>query len=192
MCTETSLKYWGVPKYKSAKMAVVAATTSNKRKLDTQCAVAMPKQRGGLPRQAKAVAGPVRDAEDGPVLPKGYKALTQPQAKRAAKAIEGLTADSLALGELIGEVGKEGYTLFVPPYLLPQAKVAQGALELVSASLEVMMGDDWVGIFAGNLEEVKPARLAAKGFREKLQEIVDEHRPVDGHGVPLDAKGKAK
>ena len=127
-----------------------------------------------------------------PAFPKCYKALTQPQTKRAAKAIEGLTADSLALGELIGEVGKEGYTLFVPPYLLPQAKVAQGALELVSASLEVMMGADWVGIFAGNLEEVKPARLAAKGFMEKLEEIVAEHRPADVDGVPLDAKGNAK
>ena len=49
-----------------------------------------------------------------------------------------------------------------------------------------------MGIIAWNLEEVKPARLAAKGFREKLQEIVDEHRPVGGNGVPLDAKGNAK
>ena len=69
--------------------------------------------------------------------------------------------------------------------------MAQGALEEVSASIEVMMAAEWVSIFAGSLEDVKPARLAAVRFREKLQEIVDEHRPVDGNGVPLEAKGKA-
>jgi hypothetical protein len=76
----------------------------------------MPKKRGGLPREAKAVAGPVGGAEAvpvvggaaaGPVVPKGFKALTFPQAKRAGKALEGLTADSLALGDIINEVEKE-------------------------------------------------------------------------------------
>ena len=49
-----------------------------------------------------------------------------------------------------------------------------------------------MGIFTKSMEEVQPARLAAAGCRGKLQEIVDEHRPVDGNGVPLEAKGKAK
>ena len=70
--------------------------------------------------------------------------------------------------------------------------MAQGALEEVSASIEVMMGAEWVGIFAGSLGGVQPARLAAARFRDNIQEIVDEHRPVDGNGVPLEAKGKAK
>ena len=79
--------------------------------------VATPKKRGGLPREAKAVAGPVGGAgagpagvggaAAGPVMPKGFKALTFNQAKRAGEALEGLTADSLALEDLINEVEKE-------------------------------------------------------------------------------------
>ena len=76
--------------------------------------------------------------------------------------------------------------------LLPAVKLRQAALEEVSATLEVMMLDEWVGIFAASFEDVAPARQAAAGVRNKLQEIVDEHRPADAHGVPLDAKGKAK
>ena len=190
MCTETSLKYWGVPKYKSAKLAVVAATTSNKRELDTQCAVAMPKQRGGLPRQAKAVVGPVGDAEAGPVLPKRLQGAHPAAGQEGRKGDRGTHRRFARAGRGHRRVRKDAYTAFVPPYLLPLARVAQGALEEVSASIEVMMGAGWVGIFAGSLGEVHPARLAGARCWDKIQEIVDEHRPVDGHGVPLDAKGK--
>ena len=185
------MQFGGVPKYKSNKMGTVAAATSNKRKLDSKCVIAMPKKRGGLPREAKAVAGPVGGAEAGPVVggaaagpvvPKGFKALTFPQAKRAGKALEGLTADSLALGDLINEVEKEAYHPFLAPILLPTAKLAQSKLEEVSASVEAMMQDGWIGLFAKSIGEVQPARLAAAGCRGKLQDIVDEHRPVDGNG----------
>ena len=75
-----------MPKCKSNKMGTVAAATSNKRKFDSRCVIATPKKRGGLPREAKAVAGPVGGAEAGPagvggaaagpVVPKGFKVLT--------------------------------------------------------------------------------------------------------------------
>ena len=193
MCDETTVEYWGVPKYQSSNLAKVASAMSNKRKLESQCEVALPKRRGGLPRaEAKTVAVPVGNAEAGPAVPKGYKPLTPTQAKRVAKASEALTSDSLALGELIDEVEKEAYARFLPPFLLPLAKVQQAALEEASATLDIISSDAWVGMFATSFEDVAPARQAAAGVRNKLQEIVDEHRPADGHGVPLDAKGKAK
>lgn len=60
------------------------------------------------------------------------------------------------------------------------------------------MGGDRIGIVAKNMVvvvvggEVQPARLAAAGCWGKLQDIVDEHRPADGNGVPLEAMGKPK
>ena len=92
-----------------------------------------------------------------------------------------VVADSVASGALLD---------LLAPFLLPAARLAQPKLEEVSASVEAMMGDDWIGIFAKNMGEVQPARLAAAGCRGKLQDIVDEHRPMDGNGVPLEAKGK--
>ena len=126
------------------------------------------------------------------MVPKGFKAFTFPQAKRAGKALEGLTADSLALGDLIHELRKEAYRPSLAPFLLPAARLAQSKLEEVSASVEAMMQDGWIGLSTKNIGEVQPARLEAAGCRDKLKEIVDEHRPADGNGVPLGAMGKAK
>ena len=67
----------------------------------------------------------VGGAEAGPVVPKGFKALTHPQAKRAGETLEGLTADSLALGDLISEVEKEAYRPSLAPFLLFAARLAQ-------------------------------------------------------------------
>ena len=193
MCLESKLEFWGVPKYLSSNLAKVASATSNKRKLESQCEVALPKRRSGLPRaEAKTVACPVGNAEAGPAMPEGYKLLTPAQAKRVAKASEFITSDSLALGELIDELEKEAYASFLPPFLLPKARLQQAALEEVSATLEGIHSVEWVGIFAGSWKEVQPARLAAAGLQDKLKEIVDEHRPLDSNGVPLEAKGKAK
>ena len=83
---------------------------------------------------------------------------------------------------------KEAYRPFRAPFLLPAARLAQSKLEEVSASVEAMMQDGWIGLFAKSIGEVQPARLAAAGCRGKLQEIVDEHRPVDGNGVPLEGE----
>ena len=82
-----------------------------------------------------------------------------------------------------------GYVPYLPPFLLPRATVQQAALAEIVASLEGMLVCEWVGRFNDCWNAVSPARLAAAGVRDKLQETVDEYRPSDVHGVPLDAKG---
>ena len=94
------------------------------------------------------------------------------------------------LAQLIDEVGKEGYAPYRQPFLLPQATVQQAALAEIAASLEGMLVCEWVGRSNECWNAVNPARQAAAGVRDKLQELVDEYRPSDDHGVPLDAKGK--
>jgi hypothetical protein len=195
-CSETGVKFWGVPKYTSAKSTEVNTLTSTKRKLESRCLVDKTK----VPKTLKTAAGPVASSEAGPVggaeacpaLPKGIKLLSDAQRKRVAKMHDLVSSDVQVLAELIDEVGKECYDPYRPPFLLPRATVQQAALVEMAASLEGMLVCEWAGRFADCWDPVNPARQAAAGVRGKLQELVDEYRPSDDHGVPLDAKGKNK
>ena len=172
-----------MPQYTSAMTGTVAATSSNKRKLENAGKVVLPKK---LKAKAKAVAGPAEDAEACPELPRGVKPLTQPQAKRVAKTLEAISSDSMELTQLINQVLTEAYVPFLPPYLLLAARVHQGALEELTAPPEAMMADEWAGNFAACWKEAQPARQEFTGSRAKLKHLVNKHGPKH------EAKGEAK
>ena len=153
---------YGVPKYESSEDTEFKSTQEKRRLLATEGYVGQPK-----PAKAARVAPepkPKRNANEQP--------LSTSQTNRARKCFEALTVTETNLKIAIEKAAQEKFVPYMPPYLLPKARVAHATVVEEMAALEIMLVPEWTGSCSETLKTAPQARAAGTKMIEEIQEIL--------------------